>query len=284
MRGLVCEHGRAASLWPAAVEMTRARGAAQARVQRFQTSDIPVFLLTSQVGGLGLTLTAADRVVIVVRAPAGPTAHTPGRLGPPQRRRCLPRGGSAQACGHGRCVRAACGPARGPQTAAPRAGPRLEPRRGRPERGPRLPHRPGPRRGRLQVAPAAPRGSPGGSAAGWQAGGVLPPGAGRAAQARARQAAHRPRAMHAAARPCGPSGAGADGARPRLITCGTVEEKAYRKQVFKGGLSRTGTSEGVQFRYFSQTARRALTLLAEKGPWPGHVANWGTQPHQRLQL
>lgn len=39
----------------------------QARVQRFQTSDIPVFLLTSQVGGLGLTLTAADRVVIVVR-------------------------------------------------------------------------------------------------------------------------------------------------------------------------------------------------------------------------
>ena len=36
-------------------------------MQRFQTSDIPVFLLTSQVGGLGLTLTAADRVVIVVR-------------------------------------------------------------------------------------------------------------------------------------------------------------------------------------------------------------------------
>lgn len=28
-------------------------------------SDIPVFLLTSQVGGLGLTLTAADRVIIV---------------------------------------------------------------------------------------------------------------------------------------------------------------------------------------------------------------------------
>ena len=36
-------------------------------MQRFQTSDIPVFLLTSQVGGLGLTLTAADRIVIVVR-------------------------------------------------------------------------------------------------------------------------------------------------------------------------------------------------------------------------
>lgn len=36
-------------------------------MQRFQTSDIPVFLLTSQVGGLGLTLTAADRVIIVAR-------------------------------------------------------------------------------------------------------------------------------------------------------------------------------------------------------------------------
>ena len=41
----------------------------------------------------------------------------------------------------------------------------------------------------------------------------------------------------------------------RLITCGTVEEKIYRKQVFKGGLSRTGTEDGVQFRYFSQLAR-----------------------------
>ena len=34
----------------------------------------------------------------------------------------------------------------------------------------------------------------------------------------------------------------------RLITCGTVEEKIYRKQVFKGGLSKAGTEEGVQFR------------------------------------
>lgn len=35
-------------------------------MQRFQTQDdIPVFLLTSQVGGLGLTLTAASRVVIL---------------------------------------------------------------------------------------------------------------------------------------------------------------------------------------------------------------------------
>ncbi len=34
----------------------------------------------------------------------------------------------------------------------------------------------------------------------------------------------------------------------RLITCGTVEEKIYRRQVFKGGLSRTGTEQGIQFR------------------------------------
>lgn len=34
--------------------------------QEFQSDDeIPLFLLTSQVGGLGLTLTGADRVVIV---------------------------------------------------------------------------------------------------------------------------------------------------------------------------------------------------------------------------
>lgn len=38
----------------------------QELVTRFQEqASIPVFLLTSQVGGLGLTLTAADRVIIV---------------------------------------------------------------------------------------------------------------------------------------------------------------------------------------------------------------------------
>lgn len=35
-------------------------------MSKFQSrADIPVFLLTSQVGGLGLTLTAADRVIVV---------------------------------------------------------------------------------------------------------------------------------------------------------------------------------------------------------------------------
>ncbi|KAK9821770.1 hypothetical protein WJX81_007078 [Elliptochloris bilobata] len=112
----------------------------QARVQRFQTSDIPVFLLTSQVGGLGLTLTAADRVIIVDPA-----------WNPSVDNQSVDR-------------------------------------------------------------------------------------AYRIGQAR-------------------------DVVVYRLITCGTVEEKIYRKQVFKGGLSRTGTEEGVQFRYFSQLELRDLFRL-----------------------
>jgi SNF2 family DNA or RNA helicase len=35
----------------------------------------------------------------------------------------------------------------------------------------------------------------------------------------------------------------------RLVTCGTVEEKIYRKQVFKGGLSKAGMEDGIQLRY-----------------------------------
>ena len=40
----------------------------------------------------------------------------------------------------------------------------------------------------------------------------------------------------------------------RLISCGTVEEKIYRRQVFKGGLSRRGMKEGNPFQYFTQQA------------------------------
>lgn len=41
----------------------------------------------------------------------------------------------------------------------------------------------------------------------------------------------------------------------RLITCGTVEEKIYRRQVFKGSLSCSSTREGVPWTYFSRQAR-----------------------------
>ena len=56
----------------------------------------------------------------------------------------------------------------------------------------------------------------------------------------------------------------------RLITCGTVEEKIFRKQVFKGGLARTGTREGIQTAYFSSQvrgnpARVSLTWLLLQG-------------------
>jgi hypothetical protein len=37
----------------------------------------------------------------------------------------------------------------------------------------------------------------------------------------------------------------------RLITCGTVEEKIYRKQVFKGALARAGTEQANPMRYFT---------------------------------
>lgn len=52
----------------------------------------------------------------------------------------------------------------------------------------------------------------------------------------------------------------------RLITCGTVEEKIYKKQVFKGGLSRSGTEEGVAFRYFSQQVHAALACTTSLPP------------------
>ncbi|KAG1675299.1 hypothetical protein FOA52_015973 [Chlamydomonas sp. UWO 241] len=50
----------------------------------------------------------------------------------------------------------------------------------------------------------------------------------------------------------------------RLITCGTVEEKIYRKQVFKGGLSRAGTEQGAQFRYFALSDLRDLFTVKEE--------------------
>lgn len=42
----------------------------------------------------------------------------------------------------------------------------------------------------------------------------------------------------------------------RLITCGTVEEKIYRNQVHKAGLSRAGMEDGNHFRYFSHQVLR----------------------------
>ncbi|KAK9863261.1 hypothetical protein WJX84_010399 [Apatococcus fuscideae] len=51
----------------------------------------------------------------------------------------------------------------------------------------------------------------------------------------------------------------------RLITCGTIEEKIYRKQVYKGALSRTGTDEADPFRYFSHQELRQLFSVDDAG-------------------
>ena len=51
----------------------------------------------------------------------------------------------------------------------------------------------------------------------------------------------------------------------RLVTCGTVEEKVYRRQVFKGGLSRAGTQDGNHFRYFSAEDTSQLFEVTDEG-------------------
>ncbi|XP_071714729.1 protein CHROMATIN REMODELING 24-like [Rutidosis leptorrhynchoides] len=51
----------------------------------------------------------------------------------------------------------------------------------------------------------------------------------------------------------------------RLMTCGTVEEKIYRKQVYKGGLFRSATEQKDQTRYFSAQDLRELLSLPKHG-------------------
>ncbi|WOL11345.1 protein CHROMATIN REMODELING 24 [Canna indica] len=51
----------------------------------------------------------------------------------------------------------------------------------------------------------------------------------------------------------------------RLMTCGTIEEKIYKMQVFKGGLFRTATEHKEQTRYFSQKDISELFSLPEQG-------------------
>jgi SNF2 family DNA or RNA helicase len=49
----------------------------------------------------------------------------------------------------------------------------------------------------------------------------------------------------------------------RLVTCATIEEKIYRKQVFKGGLSKTAIDKENQYRYFSQSDLQDLFTLGD---------------------
>ncbi|KAL5704507.1 DNA helicase [Ranunculus cassubicifolius] len=51
----------------------------------------------------------------------------------------------------------------------------------------------------------------------------------------------------------------------RLMTCGTIEEKIYKMQVFKGGLFKTATENKEQTKYFSQQDLRELFSLPKEG-------------------
>ncbi|PSS30202.1 Protein CHROMATIN REMODELING like [Actinidia chinensis var. chinensis] len=51
----------------------------------------------------------------------------------------------------------------------------------------------------------------------------------------------------------------------RLMTCGTIEEKIYRKQIYKGGLFKTATEHKEQTRYFSQQDLQELFSLPKQG-------------------
>ncbi|KAI5054611.1 hypothetical protein GOP47_0029756 [Adiantum capillus-veneris] len=51
----------------------------------------------------------------------------------------------------------------------------------------------------------------------------------------------------------------------RLMTSGTIEEKIYRKQVFKGGLFKVATEHKEQFRYFSHQELHELLTLPKTG-------------------
>lgn len=49
----------------------------------------------------------------------------------------------------------------------------------------------------------------------------------------------------------------------RLITCGTVEEKMYRKQVFKQGLMLTAMDESAPYRYFTKQELHEMFVLED---------------------
>lgn len=46
----------------------------------------------------------------------------------------------------------------------------------------------------------------------------------------------------------------------RLVTCGTIEDKVYQKQVFKGAIFKAGTEQGEQMRYFSESETQVVIM------------------------
>ena len=46
----------------------------------------------------------------------------------------------------------------------------------------------------------------------------------------------------------------------RLVTCGTIEDKVYQKQVFKGAIFKAGTEQGEQQRYFNESDTQVVIM------------------------
>ena len=46
----------------------------------------------------------------------------------------------------------------------------------------------------------------------------------------------------------------------RLVSCGTIEDKVYQKQVFKGAIFKAGTEQGEQQRYFSESETQVVIM------------------------
>eukprot|EP00741_Cyanophora_paradoxa_P000742 tig00000441_g715.t1 len=67
----------------------------------------------------------------------------------------------------------------------------------------------------------------------------------------------------------------------RLLTCNTIEEKIYRRQVFKEGLNRTALEKENQFRYFSFANLRNLFELEDTSTSPTQLQLAATHGGQR---
>ncbi|XP_057419556.1 protein CHROMATIN REMODELING 24 isoform X2 [Lotus japonicus] len=70
----------------------------------------------------------------------------------------------------------------------------------------------------------------------------------------------------------------------RLMTCGTVEEKIYRKQVYKGGLFKTATEQKEQTRYFTQQDLKDLFSLPKEGFDVSVTQRQLNEKHDRLKV
>ena len=63
----------------------------------------------------------------------------------------------------------------------------------------------------------------------------------------------------------------------RLVTCGTIEDKVYQKQVFKGAIFKAGTEQGEQQRYFNESDTQVVVMQDLFSLAPGEFLQSSTQ-------